>query len=469
MLNMILRSALFVYFFVTFSPYLYSQVNTSISSLASSSVPFSRFDAYSIFFDREYGSFFGSSLGISIFDNQTFYAVGLSPELALGSWGIGLDVNLRISQQGQLRQADWQDGISSYLRLIRYVRYNFKRDSLYFRFGQLDAVRLGHGSILFLYRNNASYDARRMGIEFDADFGDFGFESVIGDVGTFHVMGLRPFWRPLRSSGLALLSGLELGATFVGDFNPDANIRIHSGLGTSGASFDSLMRSGPMLAFGLDIGLPLARLPLLDIDFFFDAAGLSGYGVGVSAGVSGALKNLLNMLVLSAKLEQRLLTKQFQFAYFDALYEQDRYQERATGIMTRADELSRMTSGGAGIYVELGGSILDKLRLFGAYQRLYRTLQGGILQLSMRLEDLIPSVVFRADYFKRDVWAETELFSLDNRSFLQVEFSYLPYPYLLLSVVYQWTFVPVRGENNRILRYEPLERIEPRVALHLQF
>jgi hypothetical protein len=50
-----------------------------------------------------------------------------------------------------------------------------------------------------------------------------------------------------------------------------------------------------------------------------------------------------------------------------------------------------------------------------------------------------------------------------------VEFSYLPYPYLLLSVVYQWTFIPVRGENNRILRYEPLQRIEPRVALHLQF
>jgi hypothetical protein len=469
MLNMILRLALLVSFFVTFPFHLYSQVNASASSLAPSSVPSSRFDAYSIFFNREYGSFFGSSLGITTFGNQTFYAIGLSPELALGSWGIGLDVNLRISQQGQLRQEDWQDGISSYLRLIRYVRYNFKRDSLYFRFGQLDAVRLGHGSILFLYRNNASYDARRMGIEFDADFGDFGFESVIGDVSTFHVLGLRPFWRPLRSSGLALLSGLELGATFVGDFHPDANVRVSSGMGTSGASFDSLMRGGQMLAFGLDIGLPLVRLPMLDVDFFLDVAGLAGYGAGVSVGVSGALKNLLNMLVLSAKLEQRLLTRQFQFAYFDALYEQDRYREHLTGIVTRATALSEMASGGAGIYGEMGGSVLDKLKIFGAYQRFYRTPRDGILQLSMRLEDLIPSVVFRADYFKRDVGADTDLFTLDERSLLHVEFSYLPYPYLLLSVVYQWTFIPVRGENNRILRYEPLQRIEPRVALHLQF
>jgi len=471
MANMILRFVLAVLFCMTFSPCLYSQVNTSSSSPSSSSLPSRRLDAYSLFFSREYGNFFGSSLGISIFGNQTFYVIGVSPELAFGPWGMGLDVNLRITQQGQLRQEDWRDGISSYLRLIRYVRYQFKRDSLYFRLGQLDAVRLGHGSILFLYRNNASYDARRMGIEFDTDFGDFGFESLISDVSTFHILGLRPFWRPLRSSGLALLSGLELGATFVGDFNPEATARIHSGVAPSGMPFDSLsvVRSGPMLAFGVDVSLPLARLPLLDVDGFLDVAALAGYGAGVSVGFSSVLKNLLNALALSAKLEQRLLTKQFQFAYFDALYEQERYQERATGIMTRADELSRMTSGGAGVYIELGVSLLDKLRLFGAYQRLYRTPHGGILQLSMRLEELIPSVVFRADYFKRDVWAETDLFTLDNRSFLQVEFSYLPYSYLLLSVVYQWTFMPVRGENNRVLRYEPLERIEPRVALHLQF
>jgi len=466
---MVFRFVLSVLSCLILPPLLYSQVNFASSS--SPSLPSQRLDAYSLFFSREYGNFFGSSLGISIFDNQTFYAVGVSPELAFGPWGIGLDVNLRISQQGQLRQEDWQDGISSYLRLIRYVRYQFKRDSLYFRLGQLDAVRLGHGSILFLYRNNASYDARRIGIEFDADFGDFGFESLISDVSTFHILGLRPFWRPFRSSGLALLSGLELGATFVGDFNPEATARIHSGAAPSGTSFDSLsiVRSGPMLAFGLDASFPLTRLPLLDVDCFFDVAGLAGYGVGVSVGVSSAFKNLFNALVLSAKLEQRLLTKQFQFAYFDALYEQERYQERTTGIMTRVDELSRIASEGAGIYIELGASILDKLKLFGAYQRLYRTPRGGILQLSIRLEELLPSVVFRADYFKRDVWVETELFTLDNRSFLQVEFSYLPYPYLLLSLVYQWTFMPVRGENNRILHYEPLQRIEPRAALHLQF
>lgn len=441
------------------------------------SFPNRSYDAYSLFFNREAGSFFGGGLGISVFDNQVFYTVWIAPELALGNWGIGLDINLRISQQGQLRREDWADGISSYLRLVRYVRYGFKRDSLYFRVGQLDAARLGHGSILFLYRNNASYDARRVGIEWDMDFGNVGFETFVSDVSTFNVLGVRPFWRPLYETGLPLLSGLELGATVVADVNANANVRRGSadtsafGRTPSGQIFDPrvAVRSGSLFALGVDAGLPIVRLPIFDADAYLDVAGILGYGAGVAFGVSGSLKNLLGLVVVSAKLEQRFLTDRFQFAYFDALYEQDRYREQGQGIITKANELDNTVSGGAGIYGELGGSILGKLSLFGSYQRLYRTPRGGILQLSARMEDLIPAIVLRADYFKRDIGAETELFTLDERSLAQVEFGYSPYPYLLLSLVYQWTFLPVRGENNTIVRYETLQRIEPRVSLRLQF
>lgn len=465
-----MRHRLAFLLFLGFAPLAFGQTPTGSSASNPPATPSNGFDAYSIFFNRASGNFFGGGLGISIFDNQTFYVVGLSPELALERWGIGLDINLRISQQGQLRQEDWRDGISSYLRLVRHVRYGFKRDSLYFRLGQLDAARLGHGSIMFLYRNNASYDARRIGAEFDADFGDVGFESIISDLSTFYVLGVRPFWRPLRASGLLLLSGLELGATLVADLNPNANVRARSNGQISGGFFDpqSAIRSGSMLAFGIDFGMPIVRLPFFDADLYLDVAGIAGYGAGIGAGASGSLKNLFGVAVVSAKLEQRLLTDRFQFAYFDALYEQDRYRETLAAIATRANELGNAV-GGAGIYGELGASLLGKLRLFGSYQRLYRTPRGGILQLSARLEEIIPLLVFCVDYFKRDIGAETDFFTLDDRSLLQVEFGYLPYSYLLLSIVYQWTFLPVRGENNAILRYEPLQRIEPRVSLHLQF
>ncbi|MDW8020488.1 MAG: hypothetical protein RMI34_10485 [Chloroherpetonaceae bacterium] len=432
-------------------------------------LPPSSYDAYSIFFHRESGSFFGGGIGISVFGNQVFYTISLAPELALGNWGVGLDVNLRISQQGQLRREDWEDGVSSYLRLVRYVRYGVKRDSLYFRIGQLDAARLGHGTILFLYRNNASYDARRIGVEWDMDFGNYGFESMVSDVSTFNVIGVRPFWRPLRELGLPLLSGLELGATVVGDVNENANVQLEDTTYLSGRTERIAARSGALIALGMDASLPLARLPLLNADAYLDAAGIIGYGAGLALGVSGSLKNLLGLVVLSAKLEQRFLTDRFQFAYFDALYEQERYREQGERIISRANQLRNTVSGGAGIYGELGGAILGKFQFFGSYQRLYRTPRGGILQLSARLEDLIPAIVLRADYFKRDIGAETDLFTLNERSLAQVEFGYSPYPYLLLSLVYQWTFLPVRSSNNAIVRYEPVQRIEPRVLLRLQF
>lgn len=452
--------------FSSFASFAFGQQPAASPSSGQAVRALPRFDAYSIFFSRELGNAFGGSLGISIFDNQTFYVVGLSPELELERWGVGLDINLRISQQGQLRQEDWRNGISSYLRLLRYVRYGFKRDSLYFRLGQLDAARLGHGSIMFLYRNNASYDARRLGIEFDADFGHFGFESVVSDVSTFYVVGVRPFWRPLHAFG----SGLEFGATVVSDFNENANIQLSHGADTTNRIAQSgiIGRERALIALGVDAGVPIVRLPMFDADLHFDVAGIVGYGAGIAAGISGSLKNLFGIAVVSAKLEQRLLTDRFQFAYFDALYEQGRYRQSDTAIAARSDDLRHSARGDLGIYGELGGSILGKFHLFGSYQRLYRSTRGALLQISARFEELIPALVFRADYFKRDFSLE-KLFTLDEQTFAQVEFGYLPYPYLSLSVVYQWTFLPVRGENNTILRYEPLLRLEPRVSLRLQF
>jgi hypothetical protein len=441
---------------------------------ASSMLPFQ--DAYSVYRNLESGNFFWGGLGITYFNNQLFYTVSLAPELAFGQFGIGIDLNLRISQSGQLRQEDWNDGISSYLRLIRYARYGFKQEPLYARYGQLDAARLGHGSIMFLYRNNGSYDARRVGFEFDMDFGDAGFETIVSDLSTFNIVGIRPFVRPLHNSGLFLLSGLEIGATFVGDFNSNSNLQAGSEATLTGRTengqaifdLDAATRRSSFLAFGIDAGLPIVRLPMINSDLYLDGVGYVGYGVGVAAGISANIQAILNVLVVSAKLEQRLFTDRFQFAYFDAIYEQDRFRAIGGGAITRANELAN-TKGGAGVYGELGGSILGIIRLYGSYQRLYATPRAGQLHLAARLQSNDLPVLLRADYFKRDLGVETDLFTVDDRSLGQAEFGYLPYPYLLVSVLYQWSFTPVRGENNTILGYRPLERIEPRVSLNVRF
>lgn len=417
----------------------------------------------------------GGGLGITSFGNDVFYTLNFSPDLAFGKVGVGLDINLRISQSGQLRQEDWNDGISSYLRLIRYVRYGKKRDSLYIRVGQLDFTRLGHGSIVNFYRNNGSYDARRIGVEFDMDFGNYGFESMVSDLSNFNIVGVRAYNRPLFSTDIPILSNLQIGASYVADFSSQANVIRGGGLVAKSNSrelfFDSLaVRRGNLTVIGFDMGLPLLRLPIFELDTYLDVAKIIGYGSGLAIGVTGTIPNVLGAITLSSRLEHRVVGNQFQFAYFDALYEQDRFLSFENGqIITRANELANFSAPGPGVYGDLGGNILGKVRLFGSYQRLYRTPRGGQLHLGARLDELIPSVLFRADYYKRDLGFETELFTLDDRSLSIVEVGYFPYPYLLLSMIYQWTYLPVRNDDGAILRYEPIRRIEPRVTFQFNF
>jgi hypothetical protein len=68
----------------------------------------------------------------------------------------------------------------------------------YVRVGALDYARLGHGSIVSLYRNSASYDMRKIGVELDADFEKFGFESMSSDVAGAGVLGVPGYVRPLQ-------------------------------------------------------------------------------------------------------------------------------------------------------------------------------------------------------------------------------------------------------------------------------
>lgn len=441
------------------------------------------YDSYSVFQEGLFGNVFTGGLGITSFGGKTFYTLNLSPEIALGKVGIGLDINLRIGQDGNLRQEDWDDGVSSYLRLIRYIRYGNKREETYARFGQLDAARLGHGTIMYLYRNNASYDARRVGLEFDLDFGQFGFESMVSDLSTFNIVGLRPFYRPLVQSGIPIVSGLELGATVVMDFNENSSLTatpqsLYPATDNGQQLFDPALarRRGNLGVFGFDAGLPLVRLPIVDVDVYADFIKFFDYGSGGVVGISGALKNLGDLVTLSARLEHRVFGDNFQFAYFDGLYEQDRFQTlvrdttfNRSYVRTRANDLAFSSTPGPGVYGDLGASVLGKLLVFGSYQRLYATPKNGQLHLSAGLKELIPNVLFRADYYKRDIGFETELFTLDDRSTALVELGYYPYPYLLLSLVYQWTFSPIRDGGDRIIGYEPIRRIEPRVSFSFKF
>ena len=119
--------------------------------------------------------------GATFIDGEAFYLINITPEVAFGQLGVSLDLNLRFTTKGKLRTGDYNK-FEDYLRVIRYVRWAQKGDPFYTRVGQLDYSLLGHGSIIYNYRNSASYDLRRTGIELDLNFDTFGFESMYSDI-----------------------------------------------------------------------------------------------------------------------------------------------------------------------------------------------------------------------------------------------------------------------------------------------
>jgi hypothetical protein len=469
---MIYRILGFVLLMVLIQPGLLKAVDNSETSSQNT-------ESFSLYQENPTTNSFTSGLGLTVFGDEVYYNVYLAPELVFGKVGVGLNLNLRIGTDGKLRKEDWDDGASSYLRLIRYVRYGQKYDSLYVRLGQLENTRLGHGSIMYLYRNNGSYDARKIGLEYDMDFGRYGFESMINDLAGFSMIGIRPYFRPLQQTNYPILNGLEVGLTWVGDFRNNSNlVATPASLGlikeNGQVAFNPELadQSSSLIVWGFDIGLPLLKTNYLDILTYLDFVKIQGFGSGGLLGVSANIKNITSFLSFSARLEHRVLGDKFQFSYFDALYEQDRFQTVLTGepdyVLTRANELANFTSPGPGVYGDLGASLLNVLKVYGSYQRLYKTERGGLLHLSAGLKELIPKVLFKADYFKRDITAESDLFKLDDRSLSVIEFGYYPQPYMLLSILYQWTYLPVR-EGDEIIGYTPIKRVEPRVSINFQF
>ncbi len=238
-------------------------------------------------------------------------------DIAIGKFGFGLNVNLlNNTKNGAIRSEDWNESYD-WARLIRYIRYGHKRDKFYSRVGTLDAARLGHGFIMNYYTNEASFDKRKIGLEFDVDFGTAGFETVTNNLGRFEVFGARAYARPLKPYiDVPLVKDLTFGATYVTDVDPDSRRGTEDGI----------------YSYGLDVELPLIRIPMLNTFTYFDWAKIDSFGSGIAFGIEANLRVIAGVAEVSAKLERRILGKEFIPSYFDAFYEIQRFDPQEIAI-----------------------------------------------------------------------------------------------------------------------------------------
>jgi hypothetical protein len=308
--------------------------------------------------DGDGGFDFGMGLGIGVatFADGTWQSLSLSPDLALGKFGIGLDVKLNYRFTGgsgnefEIRTADWvpadfQDFLKIYLPKITYIRWDEKGAPLYIKLGSIDDGTLGNGFIMSGYSNTLFVpDERHFGLAFDLDgalfkFPYVGLETFVGDLAEFDVMGARLFVRPLIWLGVPIIKDLQIGGTVAVDLKP----YLH------GDPADTEM----VAVYGADARLPILSMKALSLAAFADVATIEGESYGGMVGFGG---RILSFLTYGAQL--RMLGPNFIPVYFDATY--DLFRDQKYDIV----QAGAGTETSIAWYASLGTSLFNDLIVF---------------------------------------------------------------------------------------------------------
>jgi len=278
---------------------------------------------------------FGLGLGIGVATYpdgmggfETWQSLSLSPDLAFGKFGIGLDVKLNYNFTGgsgnefEVRREDWVPDewpltsfLDLYLPKIKYVRWDEKGAPLYVKLGSIEDGTLGDGFIMGGYDNTLFVpNDRHFGLAFDLDGAQFkfpyvGIETFVGDLAQLDVFGARVFVRPLIWLGVPIVKDLQVGASFAMDRKP-------------GLYEDPPVTRDPVVVYGADLRLPILTLKALSLVAFTDVATIAQESYGGMVGFGG---RLLSFITYGAQL--RVLGPNFIPDYFDATYDLFRSQK----------------------------------------------------------------------------------------------------------------------------------------------
>jgi len=309
----------------------------------------------------------GLGIGVATYPNgdgtfTTWQSLSLKPDLALGKFGIGLDVKLNYNFTGgagnefQIRTEDWvpegpdyfQSFLDIYLPKIMYVRGDEKGAPLYIKLGSIEDGTLGNGFIMGGYDNTLFVpDDRHFGLAFDLDgalfkFPYLGIETFVGDLAQLDVFGARLFVRPLVWLGVPIIKDLQVGASFAMDVKP-------------GLYEDPVdLGKDPVAVYGADARLPILSWKALSLAVFTDVATINGLSYGGMVGFGG---RLLSFITYGAQL--RVLGDNFIPVYFDATYDVFRKEKYTVATTPPASDDVTMAW-----FATLGTSFLNDLIVF---------------------------------------------------------------------------------------------------------
>jgi len=341
----------------------------------------------------------------------SYQMLRLQPDFSYGKFGIGLDVafHYRFTSEAEnnfdFRDEDWEitddrSFAEVYLPLFRYIRWGEKGDDLFIKLGSVDDATLGNGFIMSNYANtNFLPEQRIFGLSFDLDgrlfnFPYLGIESFTANLAKFDVFGTRLYTRPLAwMEGTPLLPNLQIGATFAGDFKPDAH-------------YDFVTDPSPdsVTMIGIDAFQPILGTDAVSLAVFGDFVSQEG----ASGGMIGFGGRLIKFLTYGFQV--RFLGDNFIPAYFDASY--DLFREEKYLIATSD---ATIIPSSVGAYTSAGFSILDDTIVFNtSVDWLFGDSDEDLAKphlyaILIVKEGLIPGFFFDASYDKRYIDSFSDL------------------------------------------------------------
>ena len=406
--------------------------------------------------------------GISFIDGDAYVRLQLQPDIPLGKIGVGLDLVLLYNPyatedelQFLAEDGEEWDSPSTYLRLIRYIRYGRPYDPFYTRFGELEYLTIGHGSIMSGYSN---YDRRGLRLNLRQADNRYGLETMVNNLGAPTIFGGRMFYRPFqRPENNNLLTRFEVGATYLTDIDPN------------------LLEDGeePFHAVGVDVGFPILERSAFRLDLYNDfvlqnpfsdesesqteteqataeedADTTTDLTWGNAVGVGFAFTTAI------FKVEYRIFADGYIPSVFDYMYEATKSQSSTPGT---PDFLGMETNAESrrGFFSQFIWHPVPQIHFLGTledYTNTYPKLYLGVTE-----SGLVPRLAFRAFYTKRDIGEAGEtnffgdLFDLDEKSAFTMEIRYELYPPLETVVLREYRFRRVQTETGDS-RFEPIHK-----------
>ncbi len=458
-------------------------------------------------------NFLGEKLhgaGLTFIDGDTYLQLQLQPDIPLGKIGVGLDLVLLYNPFSSDPEAkflaedgeSW-DNPSTWLRLIRYIRYGHPYDPFHFRFGELDYLTIGHGSIMSGYSN---YDRRGLRLNFRNPENRWGVETMLNDFGDPTIFGGRAFLRPfLREENNNMITRFELGATYLTDINP--NLQAEG--------------EDPLIALGMDVGFPIIERSTFRLDLYNDFV-LLNTAPETPEGVSeepleGAIEEAVEEAVEAEltepeptrrlesepiggedvastptslawgnavgigftwpktlfKVEYRIFEEGYIPSVFDYTYESakslspDSYQSQFLGLETTTNMERRR-----GFFAQLIWRPIPQINLFTTLEDYDNS--SPKLYLGITETGLVSRLSLRAFYAKRDIGEEEEtgfvadLFDLDEKSALNLEVRYVIIPPVETIILREYRFKRVETEEG-IAQFEPIHKTSIMVGIKTDF